>query len=433
MADIITKAKAEKRALTDEEKRQLDEALENQSKKDEPKEEEEKSEVKPEDEPAEPVKEEEERSENSDNQEDETPEVEEENTPEAETPTEDEQPEENKEEEEEETPTPKEEESKRSNITMNKKFSLLRAIRSVANNQQFDEIDAAVIAEGKRSMSGCEMVGQIQLPLGEKRTLSVTGTSGETVSVEVQNILEPLRDNLVLTKAGAHYLSGLKGNVKVPVLGAASASWEGETSTVSAQTPSVTAVELSPRRLSCQCVISRQFMMQDDSNAESVLYADIQKAIAEKLQKTVLSNGKGIANTPDGIFPTGTTATIATYADLCNKEADVEDANVGGNLAYIMSNKAKAKVRAMAKSAKSNELVMEGGQIDGTPVFNTSSVAGTNFAVGDWSQLYLAEFGGLSITVDPYSKAGDASIVLTINAYFDAKLARPNAIVFGQF
>lgn len=433
MAEIITKAKAEKRALTEEEKRQLDEALDNQSKKDEPKEEEEKSENKPEDEPAEPVKEEEERPGDSDNQEDETPEVEEENTPEAETPAEDEQSEEN--EEEEETPTPKEEEkSKRSNsTTMKKNFSLLRAIRSVANNQQFDEIDAAVIAEGKRSMNGCEMVGQIQLPVGEKRTLSVASTSGDTVAVEVENILEPLRDNLVLTKAGAHYLSGLKGNVKVPVLGSTSASWEGETSTVSSQTPAVTAVELKPNRLSCQVTVSKQFLIQDDSNAESVLIADIQKAIAEKLQKTILGNGKNVANTPDGIFPTGATPSVATYADLCDKEADVEDANVGGNLAYIMSNKAKAKVRSMSKSAKSTELVMEGGSIDGTPVYNTSSVAGTKYAFGDFSQLYIGEFGGLDLTIDPFTKAGDASIVLTINAFFDAKLARQNAIVFGQF
>ena len=97
-----------------------------------------------------------------------------------------------------------------------------------------------------------------------------------------------------------------------------------------------------------------------------------------------------------------------------------------------MSNKAKAKFRNMTKSAKTTQLVMEAGQIDGTPVYNTSNVGATNVAYGDFSQLAIGQWGGIDLTVDPYTKAADGKVRLVINAFFDAKLLRPGAIAVAK-
>ena len=74
---------------------------------------------------------------------------------------------------------------------------------------------------------------------------------------------------------------------------------------------------------------------------------------------------------------------------------------------------------------------MENGQIDGTPVLNTSHVGGKKFAYGDWSNLAIGQFGAIDLTVDSYSQATRGVVRLVINAFFDAKVLRPEAFVTG--
>ena len=57
-----------------------------------------------------------------------------------------------------------------------KDFSLIKAIRSVANNQQLDEASMAVINQGKEEMrkSGVSFSGQIQIPVEQRATVEAT-------------------------------------------------------------------------------------------------------------------------------------------------------------------------------------------------------------------------------------------------------------------
>ena len=319
-----------------------------------------------------------------------------------------------------------------SNINiMNKEFRLINAINDIANNRNLSEVDSAVIKASANDMRalGINASGQIQLS-GEKRTISVATADG-VVETEVENILAPLRDNNVLVSAGAKFLTNLKGNVKLPVMGASNCTWEDETASAKDAGTTITAKELSPKRLCCYIDVSKQFLIQDSASANATLQQDIVNAISEKLQKTILGAGAGSAKQPAGIFNGATPTTATTFADICKIEGAVDDANVGGNRAYIVSNKAKAGLRNMAKSAKSTQLVMENGEIDGTPVYATSSVEGTNFAYGDFSNLVIAQWGGVDMIVDSISQSTSGCVRLVINAYFDAVVVRPEAIAFG--
>lgn len=321
---------------------------------------------------------------------------------------------------------------RQSNINiMNKEFRLINAINDIANNRNLSEIDSAVIKESANDMRalGINASGQIQLS-GEKRTISVATADG-VVETEVENILAPLRDNNVLVNAGAKFLTNLKGNVKLPVMGASNCTWEDETASAKDAGTTITAKELSPKRLCCYIDVSKQFLIQDSASANATLQQDIVNAISEKLQKTILGAGAGSAKQPAGIFYGATPTTATTFADICKIEGAVDDANVGGNRAYIVSNKAKAGLRNMPKSAKSTQLVMENGEIDGTPVYATSSVEGKNFAYGDFSNLVIAQWGGIDMIVDSISQSTSGCVRLVINAYFDAVVVRPEAIAFG--
>lgn len=312
-------------------------------------------------------------------------------------------------------------------------FSLLKAINDVVNNRSFDAETQSVIDAARKEMRGVSYSGQIQIPFN--RAAITVATEGEdTVGVEVFDFEKPLRAKNVLVNAGAKYITGLHGDVQIPVMGGSSCYWEGETDAAKDGGVTFTSVKLQPHRLTAELLISKQFLMQTSDSAEAILREDLVNAISTKLEQTILGNGAGDANTPKGMFNGKTiSAATDTFAKLTALEAEVEDTNVLNPITYVCSNKAKAAFRAMSKSTK-NQLVMEGGEIDGTPVYSTSNIIDNGFIVGDFSNLVIAQFGGngVDIVVDPYSKASEGCIKIIVNAYFDAKVLRENAFAYGK-
>lgn len=320
---------------------------------------------------------------------------------------------------------------------MNKDFRLIRAIRDIANNRSLDEIASAVSAKGAEEMrkSGLAFGGQIQLPTEERATITVTSEHDDVVETEFESLLAPLRAKNVLANAGAKYLTNLVGDVQIPVMQASSVAWAAETGDATDGASGFTSVKLQPKRLTAYIDISKQFLAQDSIDAENMIKQDLVNAISSKLEATILGAVSGGTTQPDGIFYTipmssGTSA-ITSYSAVCDTEAIVEDKNILGQPVYVMSNKAKAVFRAMPKSSKSTQLVLEGGELDGTPVFSTSNVGDKKFVYGDFSNLVIGQWGGIDLTVDPYSKAAAGQVRLVINCFFDAKVVRQDAFVTG--
>ena len=318
---------------------------------------------------------------------------------------------------------------------MNKEFRLLKAISDIANNRQLDDVALAVSEAGKEEMrkSGLSFGGQIQLPIEERASITVAAEGEDTVATNLYNVIAPLRAKNVLVQAGAKFITNLAGDVQIPLMTAESCGWESEIGEAKDGAGTFSSVKLSPKRLTAYIDLSKQFIIQDSVGAEELIRQDLINALNAKLEATILGAEDGDLTKPEGIFHKidPTAHTVSNFADLVNAESDIEDANVIGEMKYVMSNKAKAAFRSMAKSSKTTQLVMEGGQIDGTPVLNTSHVAGKNFAYGDWSNLAIGQFGAVDLLIDPYTKAAQGMIRIVINAYFDAKVLRPEAFVTG--
>ena len=322
------------------------------------------------------------------------------------------------------------------NIKNNKKmteknFSLINAIRSVANNKALDEVSQAVVECGQEEMrkAGLNYVGQIQLPNEEYRTITVATEHDDVIATDMFDVVKPLNAKNVLIQAGAKYLTGLVGDVQYPVMSNINTTWEGETAAAQDGTPTFTNVKLSPKRLTTVVPISKQFLLQDSVGAENAIREEIINAINSKLEATILGSAAGSTTQPAGIFYTATTLdAITNFADLCDMESDVEDANVYGEMKYIMSPKAKAALRGMAKTGTANGLVYESGEVEGTPALSTSNVKNYNIAYGDWSNYIIAQWGNIDLTVDNITLAASGQVRLVVNAYFDAKPLRSAAI-----
>lgn len=345
----------------------------------------------------------------------------------------------------EETPTEdndesedKEEKSINNNIsnirkTMNKEFRLIKAIRDIANNRSMDEVSKAVANAGAEEMrnAGLSFGGQIQLP-SETRTITVADEHDDVIETEFTDILAPLRAKNVLVEAGAKYLSNLVGDVQVPIMSKTNVGWAGEVAEAASGDPTFSHVTLSPKRLTAYIDISKQFLAQDSLGAENMIREDIVKAVNAKLEETILGSGSGSTTEPEGIFNVISASSVSGFADVCDKEAELEDANVYGDKVYVMSNKAKAAFRVMPKSSKSTQLVMENGEVDGTKAFNTSMIDGKKYIYGDFSNLAIGQWGATDLLIDPYTKAATGQVRIVINAYFDAKVLRSEAFTAGS-
>lgn len=347
---------------------------------------------------------------------------------------------------EDETPTedekfdddPKEDDiDDNSNVRMNKNFSLLKTIRSVSKNQPLDELTYAVIEQGKSEMrnAGLSAQGQLVIPTNEVRAIhSVTADGESVVATDVFDILTPLRAKNVLAQAGATIYSNLTGDVKIPIMSKSNVSFEDENGEAKDGAGAFSYLKLTPRRLSSYIDISKELLAQDSVDVENAIRTDLVNAINSKLEEAFLSDFSGSTVQPKGVFAVvkPDSAVTKDFATLVANEAKVEDANILNEPCYILSNKAKAALRAMAKGAKSTELVYENGEVDGTKAYNTSNVPASNYLFGDMSSLVIGTWSGLDLIVDPYTQAHKGAVRLVVNMYVDFGVARPETLVAGK-
>lgn len=343
------------------------------------------------------------------------------------------------EDEDNETPSENNEDKEQNHRTMKKQsFSLVKAIRSIANGQQLDELTAAVIAQGNEEArkAGISTQGQIQLP-ESRAAVTVTAEGEDVVATDLFDILMPLRAKNVLVQAGAKFMGNLVGDVQIPVMTANNVTWKGEVASATDGAGTFSHITLSPHRLTAYVDISKQMLVQDSVDVENAIRTDLINAINTKLEETILGNGDGKEGGTTIVAPlgmrNGVTATSVTgYDKVCEVESNVEDANVLGECVYIMSNKAKAALRGMIKGTNGTGMVYENGSVDGTKAFNTSHLGtAKTYIYGDFSNLAIGSWGGVDITVDPYTQAAAGKVRIVVNAFFDAKKLRDGAFAVG--
>lgn len=380
---------------------------------------------------------------------DETPKEDEEKPVEDQT-VEDENPDETDKETENENETedemPEDDKEQRNNQTiistnMTKKFSLIKAINDVTNNRSLDEVAKEVVAKGIAEMrkSGLAIAGSIQLPVLETENeemrangvlAQTAGAGAENIATEKLDILEPLRANMVMSQAGATYLTGLVGNISIPAYSGSNVAWAGEVAAAANGAGDWSEIKLQPHRLTAYVDVSKEFLLQDSNDAEAMLRRDIIAAIGNKLESTILGADAGTDEKPAGLFDGVTAMTTAVkFGDIVDAEAELDAANVTGAYTYILSPKAKAALRTLSKDAGSGRFVLEDGEIEGSKALVSNNVTAKGFVVGDFTDYVIAQWGAIDLVVDNYTKATEGKVRLVVNAYFDAKPRRATSFV----
>lgn len=321
---------------------------------------------------------------------------------------------------------------------MKEQFSLIKAIRNVIDHKAQDEVSAAVISAGKNELrkSGANFgKADIAIPM-EVRTVQVTGENGThdaVIDTDFMAIQDPLKNKNILSDLGVNVLTGLVNDLQIPYGSAITSNWVGETSTASPADATFTYKVMKPKRLATVVKVSMQQLRQDSVGVEAFLRKQIVDSIQDKLEATVFSSDAATDLRPGGILATGNSTAgseASTFKGITMNEALIEANNYNGALKYAVTPKAKAALRALSYGGKSTAMVWQGNEIDGVPAITSNHVGNAGqYIVGDWSTVYVGQWGPVLLQVDDVTMADDGIVRLIINSFWDVCYTRPQALV----
>jgi len=339
-------------------------------------------------------------------------------------------------------------------------YSFLRAIQAqlpgAAAESGFErEVSREISKRVGREAEGIFIPADVLYGRGrEQRDFNVaTGTqAGNLVqtSVMADMFTDVLRPAMVLMQAGITVLPGLRGNVSIPrksVAGTLLALTEVQAGTETE--PATTLPTLSPKRISAYTEPSKQAIIQSEVGIEAMIRDDLVTGAAVLIENQLI-NGDGNAPNARGIrFVSGIGSVVGGAAGLAlawlhvtGLEAACANANAGmtDRAGYVTNTKVVNKAKNTQKAADL-PFIWDGGPnpLNGYRAMITNNVP-SNLVKGgsgavcssaifssDWSMFVLGLFGGLDVTVDPYSLATTGQVRITLNQFFDALCRQPGA------
>jgi HK97 family phage major capsid protein len=340
------------------------------------------------------------------------------------------------------------------NIGLSKKeirqFSVVRAIAALANPGdrrlreaaafEFEASDAAAQRYG-RTAQGL-MIPNDVLGVWKQRDLN-TSDDNEIVATNLlaNEFIDVLRNSASVMRAGARMLPGLVGNVAIPKKTAASAgtwiSTEGGAPTESE--PTFGTVSLTPKTVGAFSDMTRQLILQSTPSIEALVRDDLTQALALAIDKGALE-GSGASGQPTGILntvgvnkPTSFAAAVPTFAEMVALETAVaEDNALFGNLAYITDAATLGGLKTKSKDTGSGMFVAENNQANGYPIIRTQQATAGNVYFGNFSDCMIGMWGGLDLTVDPYTASNTGTVRVVALQTVDVALRNPVSFAYNN-
>ena len=343
------------------------------------------------------------------------------------------------------------------------RFSILRGLGALMQGRQLTGVELEMQQEAIREAreGGFQLEGNFHIPgvvLNHGRrdmtatgTTSTTGDQGGTfVATSHGSFIDLLYAKLVLRGLGAQFLTGLVGNIDLPRLATgATVGNKAENASADESSPSTDKVSLTPHRATTFVEISQQLAIQGAPSVEDLIRNDLLTAVALLFEQRAI-NGSGAANQPTGILNTagigsvagGTDGLAPTWAHIVNLETEVAQDNADiGSLAYLTNPKVRGKLLQTAKVAGTdskmvwddNTTPLRGYRAGVTTQVPSNLTKGSSNGVcsaiifGNWSDLIIGQWGGLSIMANPYIKDIEGLVRLTVNTYHDSVVRRPQS------
>ena len=307
-------------------------------------------------------------------------------------------------------------------------FSLMKAIRAMANpTDRNAQAEAEFEFEASREAAkrtGVDPQG-LYMPIDVMRSWGQRdlNTSDDSAMVAEAyrggDFNDVLRNASSVMDAGATMLTGLQGDVKIPKKTAAStaAFIASEGGASSESEPTFGQVTMTPKTIGAFTDITRLMMMQSSLDIENLVRNDLSSGIALAIDNGALQ-GSGSSGNPTGIkntsginAPTNFAAANPTFAEVVAMETAVaEDNALMGNLAYILPASMAGALKTTAKDSGSGQFVLQGGEMNGYRAIVSNQCTAGDLYFGNFADLLIGMYGGLDITVDPFTASTSGTV-----------------------
>ena len=281
----------------------------------------------------------------------------------------------------------------------------------------------------------------------------------------IQDVIELLRNNLVVQTLGATMMNDLTGiPVEIPKqTSASSAFWVDEDATITDSQIALGQVQLNPKGLASMVKLSNRLLALSQPSAEALVRADMAQQLAEALDLAAL-RGTGIGGQPIGIANTpgistvdfNQTTAVAGYhsnpgwEQMYDMEGALADLNaLRGNVGFAMHPNMKrnlSKVRAGNTTVQDGAFVMNPvsdaqlTQMLGYPFATTTQIPltlgsgdKTECYMANWSDLIIGHWVGMTLLASQEAGTAFATNQTWVRMITDVDVAvrRPESFVLG--
>lgn len=263
------------------------------------------------------------------------------------------------------------------------------------------------------------------------------------------SMIEALVADTVLGKAGVRVLDGLVGDISIPKGDSVNAYWiSSEGGNATAQTPTIGQVTGTPHTLGVYTDITRKLLNQGGISAQGFVSDALRSAIGRGIDAAGFG-GTGSDGQPAGIENTASVGSVSMVAGAPTKANLVEfweklaTANVNGVKKFIGSPAVKALLcKTLDYTAILNESATVGGVTSGHYLCENGLVEGYDFLesnlcgskklyFGDWSQMILAFWSGIDLTVDTSALSLSGGVRVVALQDCDVMVRHPKAFAIG--
>ncbi len=330
-------------------------------------------------------------------------------------------------------------------------YSLMRAVRALANplNASFQK-DAAFEFECSRAATdklGKESRG-IMIPADvlNRAFSTTTPAAGAGSNIVAQSLLSDSFIELLRNKTWAlkrvTAMGGLVGNVDIPrQTDATQAYWVGEGGAPSDSAPALDQIHFTPKSMAAFTDITRRLMMQATPDAELIVRNDLLRVMALAVDKAVLY-ATGSGGQPKGLlYQTGIHAVQLaevnpSYQEFVQMETDIAAANADvDGMAYVINARARGAAKTTLKFPGVNgsaTIWEQGNTINGYAVETTNQIENGDVWFGNWADYIVAMWGGLDMTVDPYSLSTTGGTRIVVFQDVDLNIRRTASFTYAN-
>ena len=324
----------------------------------------------------------------------------------------------------------------KNNMGNEKKYNIYRAVQSLVNRRAKADYEREVSDEMQMRLGMSDSDRGIMLSFREGEFINASNNGSGLVGTDHRGDLfvQMLRKRMGVK--GATVLSGLVGNQEIPAQTAATEiGISALNATAGTTKPQVGSITLSPKKFSAAVTIGEDLIAQGNPDAINFVLNDLQAQLACALDLAILTGNVSPAITGvDGTtgVQTVTIANLAsiTWADVLKMYGKIADYEIeDGDLAWVTKGSQKAAMMGISKDAGSGRFLVEDGKMNGYDVNVCGSLASDALYLGVWRNVFIGQWGGLSLRVDDVTGIKEGSVTIVAKLLADIAVTNPQSFV----